>query len=253
MKITSTRRLFMAGTAVVGSAAALAACGGQKSADEQKKDAKKENEKKAEEQGELPSTAWERAEYDAVPDGGSLTLAVSQLPNNWNSNQTDGNLADLTKIRGSMGAGAEILYSETGEKSFNPDFIESAELSSEDPQIVTFKYNSKAVWETGDPIVVEDLISQWKAVNASNEEFLIVSSVGWDQIKEIRQTDDEFSGEIEFNEPFADWITLLHPDIPASVSKDPKEFNEGYTSQPTPSKGPLKVEKKDESGGLVTL
>lgn len=253
MKITSTRRLFLGGTAVIGSAAALAACGGQQSADEQKKQAEEDNAKKAEEQSELPSTAWERAEYDDVPEGGSLTLSVSQLPNNWNSNQTDGNLADLTKIRGSMGAGAEITYSETGEKAFNPDYVESAELSSEDPQIVTFKYNKKAVWETGDPIVVEDLIAQWKAVSGKDEKFLIVTSVGWDQIKEIRQTDDEFSGEIEFSEPFADWITLVHPDIPASVSKDPKEFNEGYTSEPTPSKGPFKVDSIDGSGGVVTL
>ena len=253
MKITSTRRLFMAGTAVVGSAAALAACGGQKSADEQKKDAKKENEKKAEEQGELPSTAWERADYDAVPDGGTVTFAVSQLPNNWNSAQTDGNLADLSTIRYPMGYGYEISYSEKGEKTLNPDYIESAELSSEDPQIVAFKYNPKAVWDNGDPIVVADLIALWKANNATNEEFLIVSSVGWDQIKDIRQTDDEFSGEIEFATPFADWITVLYPSIPASISKDPKSFNEGYTAEPTPSAGPFMVGDIDDAGGVVTL
>lgn len=253
MKITSTRRLFLGGTAVVGSAAALAACGGQKTAEEQQEEAKKENEKKAAEQSELPSTAWERAEYDDVPEGGTLTLAVSQLPNNWNSNQTDGNLADLSSIRDSMGYGKEILYSETGEKTLNPDYIESAELTSEDPQIVTFKFNKNAVWETGDPIVVEDLIAQWKSLNTSNEEYLIVSSVGWDQIKEIRQTDDEFSGEIEFSSPFADWITVLYPSIPASISSDPKEFNEGYTSEPTPSYGPFMVDNIDAGGGVVTL
>lgn len=253
MKITSTRRLFLGGTAVVGSAAALAACGGQKSTEEQQKQAEEENAKKAEEQSELPSTAWERADYDAVADGGTITLAVSQLPNNWNSQQTDGNLADLSSIRDSMGAGHEIDYSEGGEKTFNPDYVESAELSSEDPQVVTFKYNKDAVWENGDPIVVDDLIANWKAVNGSNEDFLIVSSTGWDQIKEIRQTDDEFSGEIEFSSPFADWITVVHPDSPASVTSDAKEFNEGYVAQPTPSKGPFKVGDIDDAGGVVTL
>ncbi len=253
MKITSTRRLFLGGTAVIGSAAALAACGGQKTTEEQQKQAEEDNAKKAEEQSELPSTAWERADYDDVADGGTLTLAVSQLPNNWNSQQTDGNLADLTKIRDSMGARHEIDYSEDGEKTFNPDYVESAELISEDPQIVSFKYNKDAVWENGDPIVVDDLIANWKALNGSNEDYLIVSSVGWDQIKEIRQTDDEFSGEIEFSEPFADWITVVYPDSPASVTSDAKEFNEGYVSEPTPSRGPFKVAKIDDAGGVVTL
>lgn len=253
MTITSTRRLFLGGTAAVGSAAALAACGGQKSADEQKKEAKKKNEKKADEQSKLPSTAWEKADYDDVKDGGSLTFAVSQLPNNWNSNQTDGNLADLSSIRDLMGAGHEINYSETGEKTFNPDYVESAELKSEDPQVVSFKYNKKAVWEDGKPIVVDDLISNWKALRGKDDKFLIVSSVGWDQIKEIRQTDDEYSGEIEFDSPFADWITVVHPDIPQSVAKDPKTFNKSYVKDPTPSKGPFKVAKIDQSGGVVTL
>lgn len=253
MKITSTRRLFLGGTAAIGSAAALAACGGQQSAEEQQQQAEEENAKAAEEQSELPSTAWERAEYDQVADGGTLTLSVSQLPNNWNSQQTDGNLADLTKIREPMGDGAEITYSETGEKAFNPDYVESAELTSEDPQIVTFKYNKDAVWDNGDPIVVEDLIANWKATSGEDEDFLIVTSVGWDQIKEIRQTDDEFTGEIEFAEPFADWITLVHPDSPASVTSDAKAFNEGYVSEPTPSKGPFTVSDIDSSGGVVTL
>lgn len=252
MTITSTRRLFLGGTAVVGSAAALSACSGQKSAEEQQKAAEEENKEAADEQSQLPSTAWEVTEYDAVAEGGSLTLAVSQLPNNWNSAQTDGNLADLTDIRSPLGYGHEILYSEKGEKTLNPDYIESAELTSEDPQIVKFTYNKNAVWDNGDPIVVEDLISLWKATNGKNEEFLIVSPIGWDQIKEIRQTDDEFSGEIEFASPFADWITVLYPSIPAAVSSDPKTFNEGYTSEPTPSYGPYVVSDIDSSGGVIT-
>lgn len=252
MKITSTRRLFLGGTAAAGTALALAACG-QQSAEEQASQAAEENSEAAEEQASLPSTAWERAEYDAVADGGTLTLAVSQLPNNWNSNQTDGNLADLTKIRDAMGYGHAILYSESGEKTMNPDYVESAELTSEDPQIVTVKFNKSAVWENGDPIVVADLIAEWKSLNATNEEYLIVSSVGWDQIKEIRQTDDEFTAEIEFSSPFVDWITVAYPTLPASISGDVAAFNEGYTSQATPSAGPFKVGSIDAAGGVVTL
>jgi peptide/nickel transport system substrate-binding protein len=253
MKITSTRRLFLAGTGVVGSAAALAACSGQQSAEEQQSQAAEENEQAAEEQGELPNTAWERMEYDEVPDGGTLRKAILTFPANWNRSQVDGNNADTTEIAQPRGAGAEIMVDEAGEKTLNPDYIASAELTSEDPQTVTVKYNPEGKWDDGSPIVVADLIAEWEATNGSNEEFLIVSAVGWEQIESITQTDDEYSAEIVFSSPFIDWITVLHPSAPASVFADPETFNTAYTSEPTAGKGPFKVANLDTSGQVVTL
>jgi peptide/nickel transport system substrate-binding protein len=253
MKITSTRRLFLAGTGVVGSAAALAACSGHQSAEEQQSQAAEENEQAAEEQGELPNTAWERMEYDEVPDGGTLRKAILTFPANWNRSQVDGNNADTTEIAQPRGAGAEIMVDEAGEKTLNPDYIASAELTSEDPQTVTVKYNPEGKWDDGSPIVVADLIAEWEATNGSNEEFLIVSAVGWEQIESITQTDDEYSAEIVFSSPFIDWITVLHPSAPASVFADPETFNTAYTSEPTAGKGPFKVANLDTSGQVVTL
>src|SRR5699024_2970354 len=135
----------------------------------------------------------------------------------------------------------------------NPDYVASAEMTSEDPQTVVFKYNPEGKWDNGDPIVVEDLIAEWKANNGSNEEFLTVSTVGYDQIESITQTDDEFSGEIVFSSPYIDWITLVHPGAPAAVYKDPETFNTGYVDEPTPGKGPFKVANLDPDGGVVTL
>ncbi|MGO1257320.1 MAG: ABC transporter family substrate-binding protein [Brachybacterium sp.] len=253
MKITSTRRLFLAGTGVVGSAAALAACGGQATEEEQQSQAAEENDKAAEEQGELPSTAWERMEYDQVPDGGSLRKAILTFPANWNRSQVDGNNADTSDIADPCGGGGELILSETGEKSLNPDYIESAEMTSEDPQTIAVKFNPNGKWDDGTPIVVEDLIAQWKALNGTNEEFLVVSTVGWDQIESITQTDDEYSAEIVFSSPFIDWITVLHPVSPASVYADPETFNTGFADGPTPGKGPFKVGTMDQGGGVVTL
>ncbi|ASK66462.1 peptide ABC transporter substrate-binding protein [Brachybacterium avium] len=253
MKITSTRRLFLAGTGVVGSAAALAACGGQASEEEQQSKAAEANEKAAEEQGELPSTGWERMDYDEVPDGGTLRKAILTFPANWNRSQVDGNNADTSDIADPCGAGAEIILSEEGEKTLNPDYIESAEMTSEDPQKVSVKFNPKGKWDNGDPIVVDDLIAQWKALNGTDEDYLVVSTVGWDQIESITQTDDEFSAEIVFASPYIDWITVLHPESPASVFADAETFNTGFADGPTPGKGPFKVGNLDASGGVVTL
>lgn len=253
MSINSTRRRFLQGTAVAGGVGALAACGGQQTGEQQASKAAEENSKKAEEQAALPSTAWERADYDAVQEGGTLRIAVSQLPDNWNYNSADGLLADLSTIRSPMGAGAELVLDETGAPKVNPDYVVSAEVTSESPQIVTVKFNPEAKWEDGTAITIADLISEWKAKSGADPAFLVGSTVGYDQVKEIRQTDDEFTGEIEYTTPYADWITLIHPDVPQAVTATPEAFNTGYVSQQTPSKGPFSVQSIDATGGVVTL
>lgn len=253
MKITSTRRLFLAGTGVVGSAAALAACGGQKSEDEQKKQAEADNKRKADKQAALPATAWKRLDYDKVKDGGTIKLAVAQIPVNWNANHADGALQDLTDIRGPMGAGAETHYAEDGSKSWNPDYVESAEVTKEDPQTVEFVYNKDAKWDDGTPITVDDLIAQWKANSGKDDKYELAFPSGWDQIKEITKGKDEFSGTIVYETPYIDWNTRVHPDVPKKVSESPESWNQGYRTTPTPSKGPFTVEKIDKTGGVVTL
>ena len=251
MTITSNRRRFLHGTAVVGGLGALAACG-QQSSEEQASKAAEENEKAAEEASELPNTGWERAEGDEIEDGGTLRLAVTQLPNTWNYYHTNGALGDLADILEPMWPGS-YTAAEDGSVELNPDTVLSAEVTNEDPQIVTVKYNPEGVWEDGSPITIKDFISQWKACNGANEEFQLASTTGWEDIADVRETDDEYTGEIEYSSTFPDWIQYLYPSLPASITSDPKVFNEDYVTTPTPSYGPFMVDNIDQTGEVVTL
>jgi len=251
MTITSNRRRFLQGTAVVGGLGALAACG-QQSSEEQASKAAEENEKAAEEASELPNTGWERAEGDEIEDGGTLRLAVTQLPNTWNYYHTNGALGDLADILEPMWPGS-YTAAEDGSVELNPDTVLSAEVTNEDPQIVTVKYNPEGVWEDGSPITIKDFISQWKACNGANEEFQLASTTGWEDIADVRETDDEYTGEIEYSSTFPDWIQYLYPSLPASITSDPKVFNEDYVTTPTPSYGPFMVDNIDQTGEVVTL
>lgn len=251
MTITSNRRRFLQGTAVVGGLGALAACS-QESSEEQASKAAEENEKAAEEASELPNTGWERAEGDEIEDGGTLRLAVAQLPNTWNYYHTNGALGDLADILEPMWPGS-YTAAEDGSVELNPDTVLSAEVTNEDPQIVTVKYNPEGVWEDGSPITIKDFISQWKACNGANEEFQLASTTGWEDIADVRETDDEYTGEIEYSSTFPDWIQYLYPSLPASITSDPKVFNEDYVTTPTPSYGPFMVDNIDQTGEVVTL
>lgn len=251
MSITGSRRTFLQGSAVVGGVAALAACG-QKSSDEQAKDAQASNSAAAEKAKSLPSTAWERADYEKVKDGGTLTFAIGQLPDNWNYYQTDGNLADLSTVLGPQGPNA-LIIGEKGDSKINPDYLESAEVKTEDPLVISVKFNKKAVWSDGTPITIKDLIAYAHAESGQDEAFQVVSTVGYEDIKEVRQTDDEFTGEIEFATTFADWITLVYPGLPASACSDANTFNTAYVTQPPPTAGPYTVSNIDQTGGVITL
>src|SRR5690625_1776207 len=137
MTLTSNRRRFLHGTAVLGGAGALAACG-QQSSEEQAEQAEQENEQKADEQSELPSTAWTRVEYDDVEDGGTLRLAVSQLPNNWNGSHADGALVDRSTLVDPMIRSGN-LFTRDRERQLDSNYLASAEATTDDAQLVTAK------------------------------------------------------------------------------------------------------------------
>lgn len=252
MENTSTRRLFIVGAGVVGSAAALAACTDQQT-ETTRENAAEDSGRAAQEDGELPATGWERMDYADVAEGGFIAQAVLALPANWNRSHVDGDDAITALIAEPCGADAEISSSESGEKTLNPDYIESAEITSEEPQTVSFRYNPEAIWGDGSPIVVDDLIAQWEALRGEDDSFQTATRGGWDQIESITQTDDEFSGQIVYSAPSIDWLTRLHPQAPASVFADPETFNSGYLSGPPPSKGPFAVDTVDEADGIITL
>ncbi len=251
MKITSTRRLFLQGTAITGVAAAVAGCS-QKGSEEQAKEQKEKNEKLAKEQTSLPSTAWERADYDKVKDGGTLNLSIDQLPANWNPDHIDGNEVSRRRVTVACGYDAHIKAGEDGKMEPNPDYIESAELTSEDPQIVTVKWNPKVKWDNGQPVKPEDLIAQQKALSGKDEAYSVTTTQGWELIKEIRKK-DEHTLEIEYTQKFPDWLSFTFPYAPAEVYKDAKTFNTAYVTEPTPNCGPFKITNIDKSGGVVTL
>lgn len=203
--------------------------------------------------GGLTSTAWTRAPYSAVKDGGTLTMSVSQLPDNWNYNQADGSLADLNTVRLPMGAGGYIVADEKGTVSLNKDYIESATVKSQDPEVIEVKYNKNAKWEDGSPITIKDMIAYAKAMSGADKKYQIASTQGWEDIESVTQTADEFTGEIKYKKKTVDWIQYTYPDIPASISSDSTKFNKGYVTTPTPSAGPFKVAKVDQTGKVITL
>ena len=203
----------------------------------------------------LPTTAWDSAKYDDVKAGGTLTLAISQLPDNYNNYQANGALADTTDLSVPTGPGSitgAVRVQSDGTWKVDKDYADSITLVSEDPQVVEVKLNKKGVWSDGSPIVANDMISNWKAMKGTNKAFEVVSTTGFQDIGSIVQGADKYTYKITYKTKNADWPNFTYPSFPASVSSSPAVFNKGYAKKPLPSNGPFVISKVDQNAQVIT-
>ncbi|MHA7305213.1 ABC transporter family substrate-binding protein [Arthrobacter sp. TMN-49] len=209
----------------------------------------------------LPTTAWEVASYDKVTQGGTLTLAVDQMPDNWNTMQVDGNVKAGSEILDPT-TGGPVRNTVDGGWELNPDYATDVKLVSEDPQVVEIKLNPKAVWEDGTPITYKDYDATIKANNGSNKDYQIVGDNVYKDIESVTRSDTDYNFKMTFKNKNADWPSILGGStagavqtaiLPAAVAADVKAFNEGHKSKPLPSSGAFKVSKVDTAGQVITL
>jgi peptide/nickel transport system substrate-binding protein len=187
-----------------------------------------------------------------LAEGGDLRWAIDELPPNYNYNQFDGTLADTADIIGGL-----LPYTFDFEADANPvvaeEYFTSIELTSDDPEVITYDINPDATWSDGTPITAEDMIAQWEALNGTNTEYNISASNGYDQIESVEQGDDEKQAVVTFANPYADWQALFSPLYPASTNSDPEMFNTGWIDEPVITAGPFRLQGIDTTAQTVTV
>jgi ABC-type dipeptide transport system, periplasmic component len=203
---------------------------------------------------ELALVAYEQVAAADVAQGGTFNRAVDSTPTDegsWNPNHAKAqNVMVQRMLEPTLGQLGKA--DEEGKAVVNEDYAESVELTSEDPQIVTVKLNSKAVWQDGTPITAND----WKATidNGGNVDggFEVVPSSIYSAIGSVDVVSDtEFT--VTFAQTYADWQTLLLiPVLPESIASNADEFNTGYTNKPIPSAGPFIFDKIDNDAAIYT-
>jgi peptide/nickel transport system substrate-binding protein len=204
---------------------------------------------------ELPSTAWTAADAADVQDGGTLNLSIGSMPVNWNTWEVDGNEVDSVNTVLPT-TGGPIRIAEDGTPEVDPDYAISAEVISDDPQVVEIKLNPDAVWQDGTPITYKDYVATWQAVNGSNEAYLPASTAIFEDITAIESTGTDFDFTMTFDKITADWQSILvgAPGVlPAAAAATPEIFNAGFVDAPVPSSGPFMISDIDTSGQVVTL
>ncbi len=187
--------------------------------------------------------------------GGNLRLALSGYPSNFNSLHIDGNEADTgAMLRATMPRAFRVASD--GTTTVNSDYFTDVELTGENPQVVTYTINPKAVWSDGAPITWEDVASQINATSGKNEDFRIASPNGADRVEKVTRGVDDRQAVVTFSKNFSDWQGMFAGNtmlLPKSMTSDPEVFNTGQLDRPGPSAGPFMITDLDRTAQRITL
>ena len=169
-----------------------------------------------------------------VKDGGTITYASEKNPTNFNTLSSDGNTFD-TQLMVNPVFPATFDNQPDFSVKMNKDLLTSAELTSQEPETVTYKINPKAVWSDGTPISVDDFIYAWQTANGKDTGYSPASTAGYDQISTVTGSDNGKTVTVVFAKKYSDWKGLFGPLLPAhfmaTLGEKHKAYNTGLTGE----------------------
>jgi peptide/nickel transport system substrate-binding protein len=162
-------------------------------------------------------TATTQGEDGEPAAGGTVTFASPQEPvKGWNINTSEANLLALGQLTEVVFPQAFVTTPDF-EVVMNEDLLESAELTSEEPQVVEYVINPDAVWSDGTPISAADFEFQWTMMNGSNPDVDTATTVGYDRIESVEGSEDGKTVTVTFAQPYAGWQSLFENILPAHI------------------------------------
>ena len=88
-----------------------------------------------------------------------------------------------------------------GTTTVDTDYFTSMELTSTNPQVVTYTINPKAKWSDGTPITWEDIAAQINATNGKDKDFAIASPNGSDRVASVTRGVNDRQAVMTFAKP----------------------------------------------------
>ncbi len=190
-----------------------------------------------------------------LQQGGNLRLALSSFPANFNILNIDGNEADTGSVLRPTLPRAFVVAAD-GSMKVNTDYFTNVELTSTEPQVVTYTINPKAEWSDGTPITWEDIASQIHATSGKDKAFAIASPNGSDRVASVTRGADDRQAIVTFAQHYAEWRGMFAGNtmlLPKSMTATPEAFNKGQLTAPGPSAGPFTVTTLDRTAQRIVL
>lgn len=204
-------------------------------------------------EGEVKAVDINAKPRDELRQGGTLRLAIQQMPTQFNSNHLNGPNGSTNQIMGGLMPGGFISDEKANLKP-DTDYILSARVSSTRPrQVITYRLNPKARWSDGKPITWRDYEAQWRALRSPTGAYEIASSTGYERVASVRRGRDDYEVVVTFARRYGEWQGLFSPLFPASTNRDPRAFNSGWLNRIPVTAGAFKVGEINRTAKTVTI
>ncbi|MGE2732416.1 ABC transporter family substrate-binding protein [Mycolicibacterium vaccae] len=187
--------------------------------------------------------------------GGNLRLALSGFIPNFNYLHIDGNLGELGAMLRATLPRAFVIKPD-GEMTVNSDFFTSVELTSTEPQVVTYTINPKAVWSDGSPVTWEDIAAQINATSGKDDRYLFAAPNGSERVSSVTKGVDDRQAVVTFDRHYADWRGMFAGNamlMPRTVTGNPEAFNKSLLNSPPLAAGPFMITTIDRGAQRIVL
>lgn len=214
----------------------------------------------------------------ASSSGGTATMALDENLAGFNINTSAASEFALQQIMNMVWPQAFIVNAKL-RPVLNSQLLESAAVTSENPQTVVYTLNPKAVWSDGTPITADDFIYNWQAqsgdptyTDVGGKPYDAASTAGYSQIESVvgsapsgaaacaaGSSTDRNTGlcpngrtvTVTFKPSFADWRSLFTNIVPAHIART-VGWNTGFTGPAQTISGSwFKIQSYNENQSLV--
>ena len=190
--------------------------------------------------------------------GGTATMALDENLAGFNINTSAASEFVLQEIMNMVWPQAFIVNAKL-QPVLNSQLLESASVTSSNPQTVVYTLNPKAVWSDGTPITADDFIYNWQAqsgnpayTDVGGKPYDDASTAGYNQIASVvgsapsggaacapGSAADRNVGlcpngrtvTVTFRPSFADWRSLFTNIVPAHIART-VGWNTGFAGSP---------------------
>ncbi len=178
-----------------------------------------------------------------IREGGTVRVAATFAVSGFNPNTSKDNSTAVQELAVTIYPSVFRIHPDLSVR-LDQTFMTSAELTSHDPQTITYQIRPEARWSDGEPISATDFHYRWQNSNGSNSKIDTASTTGYDRIRQVTGSADSKTVTVVFRQNFADWQALFANLVPAHyVGRQAGGWNHGLDDDPEdiPSGGPFKI------------
>jgi peptide/nickel transport system substrate-binding protein len=203
--------------------------------------------------GDDPTSGSDRPQI-GIREGGTVRVAAILEPTGFNPNTSKDAGPAVQNVVSTVYPSVFRVHPDLSIR-LDQTFMAGAELTTQDPQTITYRIRPDATWSDGVPITADDFRYLWQHSNGTNPRIDVNSTAGYDRIDRVSGSPDGKTVSVVFNEKFAEWQSLFMNLLPAHyVRRQPGGWNRGLDNNPQriPSGGPFKI-TEFTPGETVTL